>query len=78
MTPNFSSPLAYLHAWQSTNVSHVKIMNFLPGGHPICIDTGASSCISNCRSNFINLQPSIDTALKGIGSGLHIEGTGTI
>jgi hypothetical protein len=54
------------------------MMNFSPGGIAICMDTGASSCISNNKSDFIDIQPSSNTVLKGIGSGLHIEGIGTI
>ena len=72
------SSLAYLSAWQSTLSSSSRIMNFSPGGLPVCIDTGASSCISNNKSDFLDLQPTSNTVLKGIGSGLRIEGTGTI
>jgi hypothetical protein len=46
--------------------------------HVICIDTGASCCISNCKDDFITFAPSSSTVLKGIGSGLNIIGTGTI
>jgi hypothetical protein len=53
-------------------------MNFSPGGNPICIDTGASSCILNNKSDFIDIKPKSNTVLKGIGSGLHIAGTGTL
>jgi hypothetical protein len=73
-----SSKLAYLNAWQSTQNANLKMMNFSPGGIAICMDTGASSCISNNKSDFIDIQPSSNTVLKGIGSGLHIEGIGTI
>lgn len=44
----------------------------------ICINTGASCCISNCKDDFITFAPSSSTILKGIGSGLSIVGTGTI
>jgi hypothetical protein len=73
-----SSKLAYLNAWQSTQNTNIRMMNFSPGGHPICIDTGASSCISNNKSDFLDLQPTSNNVLNGIGSGLHIEGIGTL
>jgi len=78
---NFSSnreKLAYLTAWHSIQQSNHSIMNFTPGGKPICIDTGASSCISNDKADFIILVPSENTVLQGISSGLNIEGSGTI
>jgi hypothetical protein len=73
-----SSKLAYLYAWQSKQPSAVRLMNFSPGGKPICIDTGASCCISNDKADFIHIDPATNTLLKGIGSGLHIAGQGTI
>jgi hypothetical protein len=54
------------------------MMNFSPGGIPICIDTEASSCISNNKSDFINLHTTSNTVLKVIGSGHQIEVTGTL
>lgn len=73
-----SSKLAYLSAWQSTHNTTLKLMNFNPGGYPICIDTGASSCISNNKSDFVNLHPTTNTVLNGVGSGLNIDGVGTL
>jgi hypothetical protein len=73
-----SSKHAYLSAWQSTHNTTLKLMNFNPGGYPICIDTGASSCISNNKSDFINLHSTTNTVLNGIGSGLNIDGVGTL
>lgn len=70
--------LAYRHAWQSKQQHHTKIMNFTPGGRPLCIDTGASSCISILRSDFLDLTPMSDTVLNGISSGLSIEGIGIL
>jgi hypothetical protein len=55
----------------------VKISNFSPGSHPICIDTGASCCISNTKSDFTDLTP-ITATLSGFAQGLHIQGTGTL
>jgi hypothetical protein len=70
--------LSYLCAWNSIQHSSKVMMNFNPGGKAVCIDSGASSCISNDRNDFIHLEPSANTVLKGISSGLQIEGTGTL
>jgi len=71
--------LAYLSAWQSANNdTPICLMNFTPGGRPICLDTGATSCISNRKEDFIQFTPVKDSVLKGISSGLSIEGCGTI
>jgi hypothetical protein len=71
--------LAYLSAWTLLHDSQkLHLMNFSPGGQPICIDTGASCCISNNRNDFITFQPSSNRALSGIANGLQIEGTGTV
>jgi len=69
--------LSYLCAWNSIQHSSKVMMNFNPGGKAVCIDSGASSCISNDKNDFIHLEPSANTVLKGISSGLQIEGTGT-
>jgi hypothetical protein len=42
--------------------------------HAICINNGASCCISNCKDDFITFAPSSSTILKGIGSDLSIVG----
>lgn len=73
-----SSKLAYLYAWQCAQASSTKLMNFSPRGTPICIDTGASCFISNNKADFLHLEQTSHTVLKGIGSGLSIEGTGTL
>jgi hypothetical protein len=70
--------LCYLHAWQSSNSSAMKILCF-SSNQPICIDTGASCCISNNKEDFVNFTPSPTPAvLHGISSGLRIAGKGTI
>jgi hypothetical protein len=70
--------LSYLSAWQSMASKNIKLMKF-SDSHPICIDTGASCCISNNKRDFIDLNPTqSSTVLKGIGSGLTIAGCGTI
>jgi hypothetical protein len=53
-------------------------MNFNPGGHPICIDSGASCSISNNKLDFMNLTPTSNPVLHGISSGLTIEGKCTL
>jgi hypothetical protein len=57
--------------------NNMKLMKF-SNEQPICIDTGASCCISNQKHDFLTFAPSSSTVLKGIGSGLSIAGTGTI
>jgi hypothetical protein len=74
-----SSKLAYLSAWHSLHQRHPpRLLNFTPGGCPICIDTGASCCISNNREDFLDLTPSPSSVLTGIASSLVIAGKGTI
>jgi len=70
--------LAMLSAWQSTNSKAPIIMDYAPGSKAICIDTGASSCISNDRRDFITYHPVTDQIISGISSGLKIEGRGTL
>jgi hypothetical protein len=70
--------LGYLSAWQSMASKNIKLMKF-SDSHPICIDTGASCCISNNKRDFIELNSTQSSSvLKGIGSGLTIAGSGTI
>jgi hypothetical protein len=44
----------------------------------ICIDAGASACLSTKKGNFVNLQPVTNLKINGIGSGLPVEGVGTL
>jgi hypothetical protein len=44
----------------------------------ICIDTGASACISTHRENFVTFMPVTKTRVNGIGSGLLVEGSGLL
>ncbi len=69
--------LCYLHAWQSTNASTIRLLRF-SSNRPICINTGASCCISNVKSDFIKFQESKSSVFHGISSGLSITGTGTL
>lgn len=72
------SKLSYLCAWQSLHKTSHCLMNFNPGGKPICIDSGATCSISNNKSNFTDFSPTSNTILYGITSGLNIEGKGTL
>jgi hypothetical protein len=73
-----SDKLSFLTAWQSTTATSVRLMKF-SNDQAICIDTGASVCISNRKSDFINFTPhDSSSVLKGITSGLQIHGTGTL
>jgi len=53
-------------------------MAFEPNSYPICIDTGASACLSNDASHFISLNPIQQMTINGIGSGLEVKGVGII
>jgi hypothetical protein len=44
----------------------------------ICIDTGASACISTRKENFVTLSAITNVKINGIGSGLPVEGTGLL
>jgi hypothetical protein len=67
-----------LSAWQSTNSKAPIIMDYAPGSKAICIDTGASSCISNDKHDFITYYPVTDQVISGISSGLKVEGRSTL
>jgi hypothetical protein len=44
----------------------------------ICIDTGASACLSTRRDNFISLRHLEDIKINGIASGLKVAGIGVL
>jgi hypothetical protein len=67
-----------LSAWQSTNSKAPIIMDYAPGSKAICIDTGASLCISNDKRDFITYHQVTNQIISGISSGLKIEGRGTL
>jgi len=67
----------YLSAWQSTCSSNPRILHF-SSDKALCIDTGASCCISNDRSDFMDYNVITSSVLHGISSGLQIAGTGTL
>jgi hypothetical protein len=70
--------LCMLCAWQTANSKTPVYMDYAPGSKAICIDTGASACISNDREDFISLDTVECQKLKGIGEGLEIAGQGTL
>jgi hypothetical protein len=52
--------------------------NFDTDSERICIDTGASACISNRRESFISMKPMSNIKINGIASGLHVAGIGLL
>lgn len=77
-SPSNATKLAMLCAWQTSNSRTPIYMDYAPGSKAICVDTGASSCISNDRKDFITLEKVNNQTISGIGSGLTIEGHGTL
>jgi hypothetical protein len=73
-----ATKLAMLFGWQKSNTSAPVYMDYAPGSQAICIDTGASACISNNKAAFISLTLTSEQTLQGIGSGLAIAGEGTL
>ena len=69
--------LPLLCAFQSTATSNSP-MEFTTGSYSICIDTGASACISNDKNDFINIKEVQNVSINGIGSGLEVQGVGTL
>jgi hypothetical protein len=55
-----------------------KTMHFGFDSERIYIDTGASACISTRRENFAKLQAMENIKINGIGTGLPVEGVGTL
>ncbi len=76
--PSNATKLAMLSAWQSANARSPIYMDYAPGSKAICIDTGASSCISNDKNDFISLEKVQNQTITGIGSSLDIAGYGTL
>ena len=67
-----------LSAWQTSNERISTIMDYTPGSKAICIDIGASACISNDERAFVTLTTVTDQTISGIGSGLTVQGHGTL
>ncbi len=76
--PSNATKLSMLSAWQSANARSPIYMDYAPGSKAICVDTGASSCISNDKNDFILLETVQNQTITGIGSGLTIAGHGTL
>jgi hypothetical protein len=73
-----AAKLAMLSAWQGTNAHSPVYMDYALGSKAICIDTGASSYISNDKNDFISLETVQHQSIAGISSGLSIEGIQTL
>jgi hypothetical protein len=67
---SYSLKLSYLCAWQPLHKHSHRLMSFNPGGQPICINLGTTCSISNIKADFTDLQPTSNTVLHGITSGL--------
>jgi hypothetical protein len=67
---------AYLYSLSTPGADNT--ITFGTDSERICIDTGASACISAKRSNFIKLHPITNLSITGIGAGLPIAGIGTL
>jgi len=68
--------LAFLYSL--TTPQQDSCYNFGTDTERICIDTGASACISTHRENFVTLTPVKKIKINGIGSGLPVEGSGLL
>lgn len=68
--------LAYLYSLSTPGVQ--ENISFGSDMESVCVDTGASACISPHRINFTDLRPVTNLKINGIGSGLAIEGIGTL
>jgi hypothetical protein len=64
--------------WQSSNAIKSVMMDFAPGSSWICIDTGASACISNNENDFVSLVACNNNTIQGIGTGLKIARKGRL
>jgi hypothetical protein len=69
--------LCYLTAWQSTHASTLRLMEF-SSDKALCIDSGASCCISNDKRDFTSFTMTTSSVLNGILSRLQIESIGTL
>ena len=69
--------LAFLCTWQIEGGQGIPI-NFDSDSYTICIDTGASCCISNDHSHFVLLDPIENVKVTGIASGLTVKGMGIV
>jgi hypothetical protein len=61
-----------------TTPANDRTFSFGTNAERICIYTGASACISTKRSNFTSLRKVTDIKINRIGSGLPVEGIGTL
>ena len=77
-TTSFSNRrlLALLFAFAS-GLGH-KCVQFDTDSVPIVVDTGASESISMHRDDFVHYEPVKNVNVRGIASGLQVQGVGTI
>jgi len=68
--------LCHFFGWQSTNASTSRHMKF-SSDKALCIDSGASCCISNNKDDFISFSTTQSSVVHGISSCLTIAGTAT-
>jgi hypothetical protein len=69
--------MVLLAAFEATY--HDNITPMTPGMVPLIMDTGASISLSPHKTDFISpIQPIQNVAIKGIASGLTVEGTGDL
>jgi hypothetical protein len=68
--------LALLYSLTTPRTS--SIYHFDTDIESICVDTGASACLSTKQSNFVNLKEINNIKINGIASGLMVKGIGTL
>jgi hypothetical protein len=68
--------LALLYSLNTPGLDNAYL--FDSGIERICIDTGASACLSAKKENFVHLTQVKGLQISGIGSGLNVEGIGIL
>jgi hypothetical protein len=68
--------LALLYSLNTPRTS--SIYHFDTDTESICIDTGASACLSPKKNNFVSLKEINNLKINGIASGLQVGGIGTL
>jgi hypothetical protein len=75
-TSTEANTLALLHSLSTPGGTDTY--NFDSDSERICIDTGASACISAVKENFIDMKHMNNVKINGIASGLQVEGIGLL
>jgi hypothetical protein len=68
--------LAYLYSLSTP--AHDCMLHFGTDLERICIDTGASACISTRKENFVSIRQVDNLKINGIGSSLPVAGIGLL